>query len=914
MKHNTARPLTFLIAFSLLLSALISSSCNNRENILLPPNLDPKDYVLSSHILVYSDHLIRSENDDSYLYLPKESIADHLIWYQDKVSLKRVDPMLDRDSLAVNSGSQSLSASYRVQILRNSESITLESTKDFATIYSNVKGNHSLNNASLLSLRYTLNAEPALCTGYGKNRAYFGIDGSGDFALTEMSANLRLDLQDKNKDIQALLYAPDTYLQIFIPSAFMDDMGDTEITIQNQASDAQNALLSGFYPNFAQATEMIEVKTQNNAQSSAVPILHYRVSSTSTENLLWLKLGESGLESWQSSQETWLLQDNRLVSFINGAGSYFLIETLQDQGYYSIDLGSGYRYIRLGDVWIDCSMAKLADTEMQIYPNASSTALQARYFGGKPYHLSGEAASYIINFVAQNQILESLPKQMWVEFGFAAILDNPAAYRLMLSVQMPHKDVLSYKTPASAYDEKHFSYQDGFVYSGINTSGLYTLGKISEDPSSHHIPCLKKELGLQTQRSTYYYKGSDNPPCSALDISYNPSFESSHPWLNALPYSFSGDTALIGIQPVSSSTDAIPEMFHIETSSSMNLQALVNFSTLSGYPKFVRYKRMKSLEHNSFVLENNILRISPAFAGVILDAAQLNHQNQYRDIRIYANMLFDDYDLELYLQADSTAPTGTMRVSQKASFDDPYQVFQDQYQLSMLSQVYDFRMLDNEQFFDSCQPYVRLKQNLRTDNLLFSVSNDDYYRIYSYPEADEADAWSFSHSEGHFAFYLPYKAQFGIVRDNQPHDSSSVTISKVSDIHLSLYQAQAVFPAEYIGNELPMGADLELKDVPSAGAGISSRNALQLSIWDVDQNPLQTDFYTSTVPEWPYLYLPIPDYNFGENIRLFYRDNAGQSREYSLVEEFSDFPNDEYRIIGNCALVFIDNPGIFYLQ
>ncbi|HCM15236.1 MAG TPA: hypothetical protein DHW79_04710, partial [Candidatus Cloacimonas sp.] len=137
-----------------------------------------------------------------------------------------------------------------------------------------------------------------------------------------------------------------------------------------------------------------------------MPILHYRVSSTSTENLLWLKLGESGLESWQSSQETWLLQDNRLVSFINGAGSYFLIETLQDQGYYSIDLGSGYRYIRLGDVWIDCSMAKLADTEMQIYPNASSTVLQARYFGGKPYHLSGEAASYIINFVAQNQILE----------------------------------------------------------------------------------------------------------------------------------------------------------------------------------------------------------------------------------------------------------------------------------------------------------------------------------------------------------------------------------------------------------------------------------------------------------------------------------------------------------------------------
>lgn len=51
------------------------ASCNLRENSLLPPNLNPKDYVESSTIGVYSDHLIKSENDNSYLYIPKEASA-----------------------------------------------------------------------------------------------------------------------------------------------------------------------------------------------------------------------------------------------------------------------------------------------------------------------------------------------------------------------------------------------------------------------------------------------------------------------------------------------------------------------------------------------------------------------------------------------------------------------------------------------------------------------------------------------------------------------------------------------------------------------------------------------------------------------------------------------------------------------
>ncbi|MDZ4182242.1 MAG: hypothetical protein U1B83_05135, partial [Candidatus Cloacimonadaceae bacterium] len=61
------------------------AGCNIRENTLLPPNLDPKLYTENNEIKIYLDHLIRSENDDSFLYIPKESIADSILWYGDIV-------------------------------------------------------------------------------------------------------------------------------------------------------------------------------------------------------------------------------------------------------------------------------------------------------------------------------------------------------------------------------------------------------------------------------------------------------------------------------------------------------------------------------------------------------------------------------------------------------------------------------------------------------------------------------------------------------------------------------------------------------------------------------------------------------------------------------------------------------------
>ncbi|MDD3563766.1 MAG: hypothetical protein PHR32_08845, partial [Candidatus Cloacimonetes bacterium] len=237
-----------------------------------------------------------------------------------------------------------------------------------------------------------------------------------------------------------------------------------------------------------------------------------------------------------------------------------------------------------------------------------------------------------------------------------------------------------------------------------------------------------------------------------------------------------------------------------------------------------------------------------------------------------------------------------------------------QYQLSYLSPAYRFELLNNAEFYSKFQPYVRIKQPSRSQDLIFSVSDQQHYRIYSYPQGETADGWHFLNRDGHYAFSLPYDAEYAVLRDNAPHTLSELTVSAGQDIHLSLYQAQASFPGNYIGSSIPLGAKLSLEQISSVAPGISSRAAYRISILGPQENPLQPNFFSQINEDWPYLYIPIPDYTIGEPVRAFYRNAQGTTQELTRVSSFSDSPNDEFLMIGNCAVAFIDNPGIFYLQ
>lgn len=916
MNRNTALLSLLLTAFSFSLLALLLSSCNLREDILLPPDLDPKEYVVSNQILVYSDHLIPSSNDNSYLYLPKTSIADSLIWYGDKIIFSRVESLLQRDSLAVNSGVYPMGSCHRVQILREGSSVIIENAPAFATVYTDMNfktsGPHFL-----LSLKYILDAEPLYSSGYGNHRGFYQIDGSGDFLPTYHNYENRLNIPANNNDIHGIMFGFGASMQIFIPAGFTQGLGATEISFMHpeypDSFPAELQAVQELYPDFALLTQIISVSTEREGTSSHTPIIYYKMPGSKSFGTQWVKHSPNQIESWPEGEDTWLIQDDTLITFINGAGSYFLLQPLASQNTIRISLDSPHRQLFLQDMWIDLKDVNLPGIDLLIDPNPNYDKLLQDYFGGRPYTLTGSPQAYQLSFIRGSEVLDTLPGEQWLEFGFASSLPNLAKARLMRAYRSPHQDILSYKGHAAAYDADHFTSSDGYVYTGANSSGIYLLGSITESTSSLLVPCLKDQLFLQTQKTTVSYQDA-NPPCTALRLEYNPAVSSSHPWLNSLPYTLQQKQALLSITAIGANNDALPNELFLEIGSSPALQSVINFSAQPGHPKFVRYQKSKILEHNSFLQSNSRLSISPAYAGYLINGDHLQHSGAHRDLALFSKMVFDDYYLELYLDSPSSMPSSTMRITKSGSLSDAYNVLEQQYRLSYLSPAYKFEMLNNANFYAKFQPYIRIKHPSRNSDLLFSISNEDYYRLYSYPEGKTADGWHFINRDGHYAFYLPYDAEYAVLRDLDPHTSSELTITNGQDIHLSLYQAQASFPGEFIGSSIPLGAKLSLAQISFVAPGISFRAAYRFSMQDAQQNPLQPNFFNQPNADWPYLYIPIPDYAAGEPVKVFYRSAQGSTQELALVQSFSDSPADEFIIIGNCAIAFIDNPGIFYVQ
>jgi len=202
----------------LLLFLSILAACNLRENPLLPPNLDPKEYITENTIKVYYDHLIKSSNDDSYLYIPKESIVEDGLWYGDRVTLTRVKALANRDSLAFPIRSKAYTDSYRISVLRSGQEVIIDSLRAFATLYTDLKPDAELSSLRLVQSAWTLGAERTEIYPYGAGRCWFDLDGSGDHALIDFKESTELRLPATSKALQALLVTSADSLRLWFPA------------------------------------------------------------------------------------------------------------------------------------------------------------------------------------------------------------------------------------------------------------------------------------------------------------------------------------------------------------------------------------------------------------------------------------------------------------------------------------------------------------------------------------------------------------------------------------------------------------------------------------------------------------------------------------------------------------------------
>ncbi len=901
-----------ILVLSVFIAGLVLTGCNLRENSLLPPNLDPKEYIIESTIRVYSDHLIKSENDRSYLYIPKESIADSALWYGDRISLKEVQSLTERDSLALATGLIELSKTYQISVIRDSVEILLDSIPGFGTLYTDLESGSSLAKAQTVQNGWVLSASPAVVYPYGAGRCFFDLDGNGEHSLVDFQNSTEIRKSAGSHDLQALIVTDSDYVRAWFPAAFMSS--DLELKLKDNLESDEVTRVQQLFPGFAMGTKVLDLQTSYSGD--AVPILRYRLPQSRFWNSQWTRLSGSAVSGWPSGENTWIIENNELVSFFKGNGVYFLATPLAVQDELNLPLDGSYTQLYLQDIWLDFRDTNIPNTmlNLDLAPDTGSTLND--YFSGKPFSLAGNYSVFAMNITQNGSLIESLPSEAWIEFGLRTSFEPTSSSRLFRIFRTETLDRLNFKSYGTAYDSGHFSYENGFIYAGYNSSGFYIYGNASESASSLTVPCLKPQLKLQTDR-TYLSWNDPDLPCTQLSLDFKAPINSNHPWLSGYPFNLSNPQSILKISANYRNryTDEIPANLFISTETSSTLIEVINFSAEQSHPKLYRYKAASTFGHNGFILNNGKMQISPAASGYLIDGRNLSRNRITYSLALFNTMTYDDYELELYLSSSQPMPPANyLQISPKTTITDEYGVFSTQYSLSPLAPIYDFKILGSPDFYATWQPLIRIKQPARTDNKLFSVSNGDFYRIYSYEESETLDGWHFRIADGHISFYLAYDAEYAAVLDQEPHLSiDSIVNTSTRDLITSLYQAQLDIPSAFLGSTLPLGSHVTLSIASSPPPGVTALSTYQVLFRNQALQVIDPSFYNVIgATTLPYIYVPIPDYTPGEQIRLFYLDLNGTVTEFTRVPGFSDTPTDEFIMVGNCAVCLVNKSGLFY--
>ena len=897
----------------LLLFALFAASCNLRENTLLPEHLDPLQYVTSNTIKVYKDHLIGSENDKSYLYIPKESIHDYKLWYNDVVRLRRVDSLLERDSLAFAEGVEAITNCYRISIERNGTEIILDSIPAFATLYTDLKGSKNTSDAWVVRSQYMLYADKFPLETYGKNRVFFEIDGNGDMEVQNPGNAGVFNFPAANTDMEALYYSDTEKLQIWFPQAYLASAGQTRLEILPQLGDADLSAVQAVYPGFALNTKVLDVRTKSAPDASSPPILHWTQPPARKFVQEWVRLQGGRVFGWTQGPETWVVRNNVLISFLKGSGKYFLLSPLGEQEVLELPLDGGFDQLYLQDLWLDLRDTALPNHSLRLNTRPNQASVVSAYFSGAPFTLGSERQAFQLDFSSGNNIVETLPGDNWIEFGFRNQLADTANARLFRVFRSSGSDHIDFKTRGDTYDAHHYSLSSGFVYSGVNSSGTYLLGQVGESSQQQSFPFLKPETSIQTSRG-YVSWNDPGTAWGSLLLEYGVAMPS-HPWLSGQPYVFSAQNALLRITAYTRGkkrSASLPANTFLVYKYANPLENLINFSPDVDHPRFVWYKAAAEFAHNTFMYQDGALRVSPAWSGYLFNGGSLD-PGSASSLRLYPRMTFDNYEWEYFADANST-PSGTpvLRISRLNGVPDTHGVLAGQYDLSPLTPAWSLSVSGSSDFYSTQLPWLRFRQNSRAQNLLFSIYEGEFYRIYPYSQSASADPWHFTFADGHVGFYLSSDAVYAPMIDVNPHLSVSTQVnSSAADHIVSLYQAQLNLPANLIGSAVPLNSRIILRE--AVDYSVPHLSAYFLDFRTAAGTQYDPGFYSLPgAPSLPYIYIPIPDYVPGQSHSLFFRSVDGTLTEFSLVDDFSENGLGEYIMIGNCAVALVDGPGWFY--
>jgi hypothetical protein len=905
----------FKLTACLILCLILLSACNNREDILLPPNLSAADYLSGNKIESYANYLVKSANDNSYFLLDKLAIADSLLSIGDVLDFRKVKNFSARDSLALQDNATAISQTYRLTITRAGQTVNLISRIPLGQVYTELQ---ACDAPYMINFAYYLQATEIQPANYGIDRAYFPLFTTGEFAVYNIPVLVNASITFNTiTAVHALLQdTSGKQLAVNFPAAYCAAAGLTTISMSRAIEINDYATLQRWYPNAAISTPIINVQTTSPV-GSEIAVLMMKDASKGFFGEQWVRLASPMAYSWQSTNadsqiNNWWQNSTGLYSFVAGSGSYFLLTPLDTQTELDIPLDGSFNQVFLQELWFDLQGMNLPHTVMNVKFNPNITSTLNDYFNGKPFTINGNYQAFGISFLESGSLIEQLPNDAWLEFGFRTTLTNTANDRFFTLFRNTSRDVITYKSPSDTYDAEHYSRTGNYVYTGMNTSATYLYGSFSESQNELVFPYLKGKQYIQTSQAVVNWSDTAKRGYSELRLNLNPSVPP-HPWLSGEPLQLTFPEAITHFSFYQGSTEqsTLATGFNLSLPYSGTASNMLLFNNLA-YPRIKLYHSSTAIESDTYVVSNGNLSIYPEYPGTLISAG-VYYPNP-ASLRVYPTMTFVLDDLRFYTYGNAPAGKSALfSILKKTTQTDQFNILHTQYSIVPTSPAYEITTAD-EANYTSFQPMLFFKRS-RSRNLLFYERTGTPYRLYPYSESSSFDPYYFLVDGGYNGISLAYNGSYASYSENTSHTSvSSIIKAYGQDVHLSLYQAQFVLPSLFLEGTVPQNTTIKLDKISSIPGATDLLAAYQLLFTQPNGMPVYPDFYNVLgATQEPYIYIPITNISAIPGARLFYRNLFGQISELTRVQNFSDNYASEYTVLGNCFICTVPNPGIFYV-
>jgi len=903
----------FLYLFPLLILIL---GCNNRENLLLPPDLSPADYLSGNKLETYSDYLVKSANDDSYLLIHKEAIADSLLSLGDEIIFQKVQNLNARDSLGIQTGAVRQSYSYRFSVSRGGSLIELSGRIPLADIYTDL--NSAVGSQQLIYFSYYLQAKAIQPVFYGDDRAHFPLYGTCEFGVYSFPSQAEPQLSYGGADnfYALLLNDSGNQLNVNFPASYTQAAGGIELTMSSGLTPSQQTVLGSVYPNAAVSQPVIGLQTtaSTGSETAVLRLLNVRKGKLEKE---WTRLSGTAVYGWQETDSeaataNWWENDSTFYGFLQTSGSYCLVSPLSSQTELTIPLDGSFNQVFLQNLWFDLQSLSLSDASLKLSLNPQTNQIIADYFSGAPFTPVSEPESFGISFWQAGSQLSTLPNDAWIEFGFRSNHSADSRDRLFRVFRDGTQDLISYKTPSTAYDSDHYLREGSYVYCGISSSATYLYGAFTESMGKLNVPYKKTIQYVQTAQAIVSWQDSTKRSFGNLILNLKPTLPS-HPWLSGEPFTLDYTTVLaqFSFYAGGAAQSTLPAGFYLHLPTQVGQNVLL-FNNLS-YPRLKYYLFGETYTGDTYVPDASGTGFVPEFPGTLI-AADVSYATPV-NMRMFSTQTFIFGEFRIYTYGSAPADSSVVvNVSRTNGLPDSFGALATQYELTATSSSY-YITTEHEASYQTFEPMLFFKRQTRDVNILFyERSGLSYYRLYPYTESAAYDPWHFYIDNGYNGIPLVYNGYYRSFTDNNPHTSVSMTVDNSRDSVLSLYQAQFVLQLFFYGTTIPDGTNLGLQKLSSLPGVSNLKCAYRLSITNQAGQTLSPNFYgITTADRMPYVYIPLDDPNDITGARVFYRDLLGNTVELQQVDEFgTDYANECVRV-GNCYYCTVKNPGLFYI-